>query len=462
MKILVIDDEPLIHISIEKLIQSYSDEIEVYHAYNGKEMLSLCQTHDFLMAYVDIKLPGISGLEAIRQAKEYSPDTIYYIMTGYDSFEFAKEAIKLKVEDYLMKPLDFETIKHSILSAEKIRSSYIRERKNLFRLWLESILNNKECILERYDGYYRFSIMITTDQTDFSMDDLLKRLMPYNDYIVSTFTGNHILLLCFSENAEFLRIIQKELSGIEYHDNITIFVSSIVKSNSEAKKHIEQLLLYSSLRVLLGTEKYYTIKPMLHYETELLDFSQDCERWKCAFQTKNYNEFITYSESICSQLESCPELKKYQSHVYAYFGVVLDDSQLSVSSIDELRKFFQKYAAMFLQVSGNERLIDSIIQYIKEHCCDNLSTAMLSEQFGLSSNYITNLLKQELGIRYNDYITQLRMERAKELLLTTNLSVKNITTSCGYYSQSHFTKLFVEREGCTPVEFRKTNRPQLL
>ena len=462
MKLLVIDDEPLIHISIEKLIQSYSDQIDVYHAYNGQEMLALCQKHDFLMAYVDIKLPGISGLEAIRQAKEYAPDTIYYIMTGFDSFEFAKEAIKLKVEDYLMKPLDLETIKYSILTAEKIHAANIRERKNLFRHWLESILNHRECILERYDGYYRTSILISSDQKDLSMDSLLKKLMPYNDYIVSTFIENHILLHCFSEHAELLRKIHKELSGTDYNNGITVFASSIVKNSAEAKNHVEQLIHHSCLRVLLGTEKYYAIKPMLHYETELLDFCHNCEHWKNAYLAENYNDFVTWSDTICNQLDATSELKKYLKSIVSFFNLILNEALSAELSTDELRKGFQKHAALLLQNSGNDRLIDSIIQYIKEHCCDNLSTAMLSEQFGLSSNYITNLLKQELGIRYNDYITQLRMERAKELLLTTNLSVKSITASCGYYSQSHFTKLFADREGCTPVEYRKNNKPQLL
>ena len=58
------------------------------------------------MAYVDIKMPGPSGLEAIKLGKEISPDTRYYIMTGFNEFEYAKQAVKLKVEDYLMKPLD--------------------------------------------------------------------------------------------------------------------------------------------------------------------------------------------------------------------------------------------------------------------------------------------------------------------------------------------------------------------
>ena len=60
MKILIIDDEPLIHLSIKHLIHRVSPDIEVFHAYNGKEMLDLLQKHHFLLAYVDIKLPGIS------------------------------------------------------------------------------------------------------------------------------------------------------------------------------------------------------------------------------------------------------------------------------------------------------------------------------------------------------------------------------------------------------------------
>ena len=133
MKILIIDDEPLIHISIEKLIHNYCETIEVFHAYNGQEMQLLLQKHDFLLAYVDIKLPGISGLEAIRCGKEISPNTIYYIMTGFDSFEFAKEAIKLKVEDYLMKPLDYDTIVHTIQYAQNSYDAYKKEQKSLFR-----------------------------------------------------------------------------------------------------------------------------------------------------------------------------------------------------------------------------------------------------------------------------------------------------------------------------------------
>lgn len=108
MKILVIDDEPLIHISIEKLIQACSKEDEVLHAYNGHEMLKMLEEHEIAMAYVDIKMPGPSGLEAIKLGKEISPDTRYYIINFIDitprflpvfaekfSFEYLRKSHKI-------------------------------------------------------------------------------------------------------------------------------------------------------------------------------------------------------------------------------------------------------------------------------------------------------------------------------------------------------------------------------
>ncbi len=459
MKILIIDDEPLIHLSIKHLIHSFSEDIEIFHAYNGKEMLALLQEHHFLLAYVDIKLPGISGLEAIRQAKEIASDTIYYIMTGYDTFEFAKEAIKLKVEDYLMKPLDLNTIQSTITSAKKIHDANIREKKSLFRHWLESVLNHNECILEKYNHYYRFSLLITMDKPDFPVDQILDAFMPYNDSIVSTFYDNHILLLCFSENAEQLRAISNALTDNLSSSGITIFTSAIVRSSGEAKHNIESLIQYSCMRVIAGIENYYAIKPMQNYEHSLKEFCSICESWKHAYQNRNYNDFTSLNETICSHFDRMTGLKKYRDHIYYYMGMVLDETIPDTASQEELKSILQKQASKLLQTSGTDRLVDSIIQYINLHYCDNLSATMLSEQFGLSSNYITNLLKQELGIRYNDYITQLRIDRAKELLCTTNQSVKSITSACGYYSQSHFTKLFVEREGCTPLEYRKQMKP---
>ena len=178
MNILVIDDEPLIHLSIEKLILSCSENSHVYHASNGHQMLELLKAHKFQLAYVDIKMPGLSGLEAIRLAKEVSPSTHYYIMTGFNEFEYAKQAVKLKVEDYLMKPLDQKTIWETIQTAKLLELSNQREKKTVFRNWLENTVNHRNGTLGRYESYYGFILLITLDNAELPPESLLEKLKP--------------------------------------------------------------------------------------------------------------------------------------------------------------------------------------------------------------------------------------------------------------------------------------------
>lgn len=457
MNILVTDDEPLIHISIEKLIQSCSDDYTVYHAYNGHEMLDILKEHPFFLALVDIKMPGISGLESIKLAKEISPMTRYYIMTGFDEFEYAKQAIKLKVDDYLMKPLDLKTIQETIQAAKQLDYTSKRERKTIFRNWLESSLNHREGSLEKYSNYYCSLILVSIDNPAFPKETLLEKLMPYNDNFVSSFAGSQILLLCFCTNADFLRCMQKELAAQTYTDGITLFISSIARDTSQHAKSLQLLLHYSCLRVLMGIEKVYHLKPLMGCDSELFNFCQLCLSWQSAFNEKNYNKFMNLSSLICNRLENQPIWQKYMENIKHFFLLTLSSFPPLPDQISELHRYFYECAKTLLHTPEKDTLIESIIQYIHTHYCDNISTANLSAHFGLSANYISNLLKQELGIRYNDYITQLRLNHAKELLISTKQSVKEITSACGYYSQSHFTKLFIEHENCTPTEYRKRN-----
>lgn len=98
-----------------------------------------------------------------------------------------------------------------------------------------------------------------------------------------------------------------------------------------------------------------------------------------------------------------------------------------------------------------------MIEYIQKNFCDDISVTQLAAQFNLSPNYLSSLLKKKLGLSFVDYLTVLRIGKAKELLISTNLSVHEISEAIGYYSQSYFTKTFIKKENCTPGEFRKKN-----
>ena len=85
--------------------------------------------------------------------------------------------------------------------------------------------------------------------------------------------------------------------------------------------------------------------------------------------------------------------------------------------------------------------------------------ASLSERFGLTPNYLSTLFKKRLGVKFTDYLTGLRLDKAKKLLRTTRCPVRQIAGEVGYYSQSYFTKLFIDKVGCTPAEYRTPSPP---
>lgn len=460
MNILVVDDEPLIHISIEKLIQTCSPEDCVFHAHNGHQMLDALAERDFALAFVDIKMPGPSGLEAIKKARDISPNTRYYIMTGFDEFEYAKQAIKLKVDDYLMKPLDIKTIRETITAARLHVHLDQEHKKSVFRNWLESTLNRRDSYFNEYTGYYCGLMTVTIDASGTSAEDIQRPFQPFDDHLVSVFTEGGLVLLCFAQKSDYILEMYRRLSPLEYPRGVTCFASSITREPQELKAYLSALLERSCLRVLSGSGRFYHLAPLMDRSRLECDFCHSCLTWQAACAAQDYTAFSGQSELIVSQFSRHPELLKYQANLLSFLAMSLNCPGEMPADPEELKARLAQAARHFLNGPDHDNRVQSIIRFIQEHYQENISAAELSERFGLSANYISNLLKNALGIRYNDYVTQLRLNRAKELLMSTRMSIKEVTAACGYYSQSHFTRLFLEHEGCTPSEYRKSGAKQ--
>ena len=455
MNILVVDDEPLIHISIEKLILTCSDEDSVFHAYNGHQMLDQLGERDFALTFVDIKMPGPSGLEAIKLAKEISPFTRYYIMTGFDEFEYAKQAIRLKVDDYLMKPLDIKTIRETLTAARLHVHLNLEHKKNTFRTWLESSLNRRDSYFGEYAGHYCSLLLVNIDGEDVPPEEIERPFKAYDSHLVSVFNGDSLVLLCFSEKSGYILEMYRELAAYACPHGLTCLVSSVTRDPVELKNTLWDLSNRSCLRVLLGLGRFYHLAPLMDRSRAELDFCRSCLKWRDAFADRDYTAFTGQSEPLVNQLFKSGELRRHLDQVLDFMALAVKSDRALPRDPAALKAFFSRTAGNLLSGPSEDSKVQSIIRFIQEHYRENISAAELSERFGLSANYISNLLKASLGIRYNDYVTQLRLNHAKELLLSTRLSVKEITTACGYYSQSHFTKLFLEHMGCTPAEYRK-------
>ena len=132
---------------------------------------------------------------------------------------------------------------------------------------------------------------------------------------------------------------------------------------------------------------------------------------------------------------------------YEEFGSCIDNLKISL--------FEQRLSAAAEPEKQEERTITGITRYLQEHLAEDISLSVLAEQFHLNSQYISQLFKSEIGVNFLAYLTNIRMERAKKLLLSTSLSVAEVAEQSGYGDYRVFTKVFKKSEGITPSQYRR-------
>ena len=132
---------------------------------------------------------------------------------------------------------------------------------------------------------------------------------------------------------------------------------------------------------------------------------------------------------------------------YEEFGTCIDNLKISL--------YEKKVSSQEESTEQEERVITGITRYLQEHLEEDLSLSVLSEQFHLNPQYISQLFKNEIGVGFLAYLTNIRMEKAKKLLLSTSYSVAEIAGQVGYGDYRVFTKAFKKAEGITPSQYRR-------
>ena len=130
---------------------------------------------------------------------------------------------------------------------------------------------------------------------------------------------------------------------------------------------------------------------------------------------------------------------------YEEFGACIDNLKIAL---------FQRQSPKH-QDRQEERTITLITRYLQEHLAEEISLSILAEEFHLSAQYISQLFKSEIGVGFLAYLTSIRMEQAKKLLLSTPLSIAEVSERSGYGDYRVFTKVFKKSEGITPSQYRR-------
>ena len=130
---------------------------------------------------------------------------------------------------------------------------------------------------------------------------------------------------------------------------------------------------------------------------------------------------------------------------YEEFGTCIDNLKIAM-----FRRGSSKH-----EDQQEERTILGITRYLQEHLAEEVSLSVLAEEFHLNPQYISQLFKSEIGVGFLSYLTNIRMEQAKKLLLTTSLPIAEVSEQSGYGDYRVFTKVFKKTEGITPSQYRR-------
>ncbi|MCC8126633.1 MAG: response regulator [Clostridiales bacterium] len=322
MNLLIVDDETLIHVSVEYCLKElHADDITIFHAYNGADMLETMTTAFFDIVLVDIRMPGLNGLEAIRQAKQLYHDTAYYIMTGFSEFEYAREAVHLNVAEYLLKPLETEALKQIISRAREkvlLARSHIRD---CLQNWLTAAIHNHNIAALFPEKYFISAILLTCDtlQPDAALrQPHFTETCP--DSVLSFPCKEGLLFLLYSQNPNDIYTILGQFSQEILPPSCTAFLSSVCHEPDQLAGQIQSLLRLSPLRVLHGISKRYHYALFPEPDSEELLFSGLWIDLRDSLFQRQPEEYQSLYPRILQQLKEKPLTGSQMDHLSRFIS----------------------------------------------------------------------------------------------------------------------------------------------
>ena len=501
------DDEEIARRSLELLIISSLDNVQlVASAENGSELICSVEQYNPDIAIVDINMPGINGLDAIRYLQERGCKTKFILLTAYSDYKYLQQAIDLKVASFVLKSDKstkiIEAVKNSLVDLKRMKLiqnniEYINEINTKMLPILEeeimfSIFLNKPsldtfnmyCKLNNFKEYKLCMISyIPTKNYIQKLESLIKTSLTNNSVkslissncncisSISNISGALLLLIPKGFDEEYV----KKVLSIFYHKFLNLFeidlmigMGSIVDDFSQITKSYQDGLF----------ELQQASKPGVFYNNSNLAQEDKNEIKKIAFKllqcitsgnSLQLKELIDYFDrnkklidnkilykNICELLMSSRKITTSQYILFLQYRKNIENDTSSKMLKNILLKIQDKLRND--SKDENNPYVEKALIYVKSHAFEDISLNVVADKIGISPFYFSRLIKKSLGITFIDLLTNIRMEKAKELALDNRYQVNEIALSTGYKNTAYFCKVFKSYHGYSIGEFRRNKK----
>lgn len=460
MRCIVADDEYLIRFSIIDMLKELEGEAVVTfetleQAEDGQQLVEKFSELLPDLVFVDIRMPKLDGLQAMHSCMSRYADTVWIILTGYAQFEYAKKALTLGARDYLLKPASYEDLRRSVLIAreaieQKRRRELIELEHRFFTLQLdvgEESATDPDLLLT---GFVVVIDTVLDDQKAYERNvEILQSLKRgFRDQEVTGFTtalddGNLAVILASHEPEQAERqlrwsmdLLMKADSGLSGQEITIFYLKEPVLSMSALLAGLKECSLSSPYRYLHGFGLFEKGPFSAEVSKELLD---DIDRAVSQKDLRSIASIKTHEEELERVVRG---------------GLISDDVarfyELPIESVDAFLTWLEERSRS--KLPNQSRVAQKALQWIEEHFCEQIGLAQVAEALFVTPNYLSSQFHQSVGTPFTQYITELRMERARQLLESGRFTIKEVSLQVGYRSSRHFSKVFKLTFGFSPSQ----------
>lgn len=485
-KAVIVDDEKYIRKSIRNRVnwEQYGVSVEA-EAGNGAEALKVLEQIHADIILVDIRMPVMDGLAFIAEAKRRKLRLNYIIMSAYSDFSYAQKAIKLGVEDYILKPVDEEELGEILRKIvhkknEELLSTQVRHMD----FWLGENIpfpGGEMLALAFYveaneNAEHLVEAAVSHEVSSLPGQAAFYYLRDYsrNDCFVYLINGN---VLQEETEKELAERVWDRLAGLggasacssvrPVHEAGTAAKESVSRLKRKIfcpeKKVIPEFLYEkqatSVQRKNMQDRLLHIYRQMLKHEYEKV--KAELEDVSALIIKREFSmEFIEeYIGEVLNMLRHIPGGQDSSTDFNIMFCKFRSkDYLLEFKTADELKANLSRLAALRLDTicnEGNKDVIMSIKAYIRSNYAADLNAAQIAQKFYLNASYLSTLFKEKTGMNLTSYIEGIRMEKAKQLLEGKALSITEVALDTGYSDSNYFSKVFKKYTGMPPRQYRE-------
>lgn len=523
IKVFITEDESIVREGLRDIVpwEKYGFEF-VGDAPDGEIALPLIRKLKPDVLITDIKMPFMDGLALSSIVSRELPDTKIIILSGYSDFEYARQAIALRVDQYLLKPIT----KAAILKAlESTRQKIVEEREQREylrryeqdtkkyesfsrRAFFERLVEGSMSVQQIYEEAGRLNLDLTADGYNFLLFTIQSPSeTAYSEAAAVTQEGVLDCFLrypsCILFRCSLMTYAVLIMGDTENLEELTQRALDIIQRRCEEAP--QPLSWYAALGTptyrLSGLAQCYQevsrvlayrhLFPQIHvFRAELLQQERSADRavspnpekldpmiLRNFIQTGTPEETEAFVQEYLSGLGGAEHSLLFRHYIILSVRINAELCLLQLGCQQEdfarlpqpevnlppqrMGEYLVSVLSGALQLrdlksqQNSSDIIDQAIRCIEKNYTDeNISLNSVAQTINISANYLSALFSQKMGISFVEYLTQKRMNRAKQLLQRTSLRSSEIAYQVGYRDPRYFSFVFRKTQGCTPRAFR--------